>query len=567
MAKKVSYTILRGDTYHFKLRVDDRLRRIPEFASKDFIQFSLKTKDSRVAFDLAAKHHAKITKQLAEFERRGRSATMAVPPIGLPAAKVLDGDAILFEAQRFEDSFFRRLSFDDDYHLEQNEGRSDFGYVGGLMIETWRDRLQELEDPENDETVRKAERIISAGGYVITADEDLALVAALADTERASIEKLLRLSHEERLSIRLRALAGKTETPRAVTVGEIVQNYRDRHPDNEAMLKKLEPALVAWRQLTKTENASRISASTLRSFAYDLAKVPARYQDRFKGMTLPEAIAANAKLPEPFPTLAVKTIRDGYLGPLKTAFSTAKKDELIQSNPFADAGLPTVGRATDRKRAFRTHELNLIFQHPIWTGCKGPSARNTPGKVIIRDHYFWPPLISLFSGMRAEEIADFELTNILLDHTIPHFDAKGTKTENAKRLIPIHPRLIEIGFDDYVRQLKREGHTRLFPHWPKPKSKSRSCGACQRNFNEHVISEDNFDRPTPSFHSFRKTVRTEMERRGMPEGYRKVLLGHSPVGMDKHYLDPELADYSDKFIAAVQYDGLDLKHLRRHKRT
>lgn len=300
MAKKVSYTILRGDTYHFKLRVDDRLKQVTEYANKDFVQFSLKTKDSRVAFELAAKHHAKIMKQLADFERRGRTGIAAGSPVSNASVKVLDDDAILFEVQRFEDNFFRRLSFDQDYDLEQNEGRSDFGYVGGLMIETWQSRLHELADPYNDETVRKAERIIAAGSYQVTAEEDVTLTGALADAERACIERLLTLSHEERLRIRRSSLAKETTPSGTVTVGEIVQNYRDRHPENEAMLKKLEPALAAWRQLAKTENATRITASILRSFAYDLAKVPARYQDRFRGMTLPEAIAANARLPEPF---------------------------------------------------------------------------------------------------------------------------------------------------------------------------------------------------------------------------------------------------------------------------
>lgn len=565
MAQKIRYTIRRGETYHFKLRVDERLKQLPDYAESNFIQFSLRTKDARVAHELAAKHYTSIMRQLADFEQRaekrnGRSVETSPRPM-----RLLDNEAIRFEIKRFEDNFFRRLTFDRDHDLEQFEARSEFGYVGGFMIETWLERQKELSDPYNDETTNKVERIIREGRYDVRDDADLTLAQFLADAESACIDKLLSLSNEDRLAIRMASLSASPTPRKIVTVGEVIQNYRDRHPGNAAMAKKLEPALSAWRQLAKIENATQITPSLVRSFAFDLAKVPARYHDRFNGMSLSDAILANSQRAEPYPTLAIKTIRDGYIGPLKTAFSTAKLDELIPSNPFADAALPTVGRSTPRKRAFRPHELNLIFQHPIWTGCKGPNARNTPGDVVIRDHYFWPPLISLFSGMRAEEIAEFQVENVMLDHPVPHFDAKGTKTENAIRLIPIHPMLFEIGFDTYVRDLAARGHKRLFPDWPKPKSKSRSCGACQRNFNEHVITMDGIDQPKPSFHAFRKTVRTVMERNEMPEGYLKHLMGHSLTGMDKHYLDPNLFDYREKFIATVRYEGLDLRHLRPQK--
>lgn len=561
MARKISYTILRGNTYHFKLRVDHRLKQVPAFSNLDFIQFSLKTKDSRIAFEQAARHHAEIMKQLADFERRGHTSSAVVTSYRHSARRPLDNEAIMAEVKRFEDRFFHRLSFDQDHVLEQYEGRSDYGYVAGRMIEAWQERQKELADPYNDETVWKAERVIRDGSYELSGDADLVLAGALAEAEASCIEKLLNYTHHDRLKLRLASLSDDAPALKNVTIGEVIQNYRDRHPENEAMLKKLEPALSAWRQLIGTEQASKISGTTVREFAFALAKVPARYRDRFPGMLLPDAIIANVRRAEPFPTLAVKTIRDGYIGPLKTAFSTAKKDALIPVNPFGDAAVPSVGRSMPRRRSFRPHELNMIFQHPIWTGCSSSLARNTPGDLILRDHYFWPALISLFSGMRAGEIADFAITDIKLDHPTPHFDARGTKTKNAIRLIPIHPMLIDIGFARYVRDLSKHGHTRLFPFWPKPNGKSRSCGACQRNFNEHVIDTEKFDRPKPSFHAFRKTIRTVMERRGMPEGYRKILLGHSLDGMDQHYLDPDLSDYRDRFIAAVQYDELDLSHL------
>ena len=47
---------------------------------------------------------------------------------------------------------------------------------------------------------------------------------------------------------------------------------------------------------------------------------------------------------------------------------------------------------------------------------------------------------------------------------------KSIKTEAGNRIIPLHPKLIDLGLLDYVKQMKSQNHRKLFPNLKKMKS-------------------------------------------------------------------------------------------------
>ena len=47
---------------------------------------------------------------------------------------------------------------------------------------------------------------------------------------------------------------------------------------------------------------------------------------------------------------------------------------------------------------------------------------------------------------------------------------KSIKTEAGNRIIPLHPKLIDLGLLDYVKQMKNQNHLKLFPNLKKLKS-------------------------------------------------------------------------------------------------
>lgn len=79
------------------------------------------------------------------------------------------------------------------------------------------------------------------------------------------------------------------------------------------------------------------------------------------------------------------------------------------------------------------------------------------------------PLIGLFSGLRLSEIIQLHFGDIKLDGPIPYFnicedgggnlgsgDAKHVKSKAGIRRVPIHPALMQLGFDRFVQQRAKQ---------------------------------------------------------------------------------------------------------------
>lgn len=88
-------------------------------------------------------------------------------------------------------------------------------------------------------------------------------------------------------------------------------------------------------------------------------------------------------------------------------------------------------------------------------------------------HSFWPPLLALHTGARCNEIAQLYLDDIVNDDP-EHPDRwrimvrkprpdQRLKNKFSNRSIPIHPRLIELGFLLYLDDVRAAGFDRVFP--------------------------------------------------------------------------------------------------------
>lgn len=138
------------------------------------------------------------------------------------------------------------------------------------------------------------------------------------------------------------------------------------------------------------------------------------------------------------------------------------------------------------------------------------------------------------TGARVNEIAQLLLSDVLADDGVYYLNlesdnesGKKLKNANARRKIPLHSKLISLGFIDYVNALKDAGYTRLFPELKPHKTKGygRPVSAW---FNESLLAgrlklERNRSK---SFHSFRHSVSTLLKEKGVSSELRAQLLGH-----------------------------------------
>jgi integrase len=113
------------------------------------------------------------------------------------------------------------------------------------------------------------------------------------------------------------------------------------------------------------------------------------------------------------------------------------------------------------------------------------------------EHQYWLMMIGLFTGGRVNEICQLNPQHDIILDTVSdvwHFNLtdeaagadvkKSHKNDGSKRRIPIHSKLIEYGFADYLARVKAAGHDRIFDKF-RPKAGKASYYA-EEFFRNHL---------------------------------------------------------------------------------
>lgn len=145
------------------------------------------------------------------------------------------------------------------------------------------------------------------------------------------------------------------------------------------------------------------------------------------------------------------------------------------------------------------------------------------------DDDWWIPRVALCSGMRVEEIAQLEKVDVRLEGGIHVFDVntrggKKLKSRSARRLVPIHPKLIELGFLDFVAA---SPGPLIFSSLPSKDGRNRLAAAYGKRFAALLRKKAKITDERLVFHSFRHTFATKARAAGIGEEELGRLLGHS----------------------------------------
>jgi integrase len=166
------------------------------------------------------------------------------------------------------------------------------------------------------------------------------------------------------------------------------------------------------------------------------------------------------------------------------------------------------------QRSFKDAELLRVFT------CDKMQEYCSSGADV---HKFWLPAIGLYSGARLNELCQLNpFTDILQGESgIWYFHitedteaaegvSKSVKTDAGKRVVPIHSRLTELGFLDYVENLKSAGHKRLFPQWKV--ARGRAGANAGKDFVRFIadigLRDETKGKNLTGMHAFRKTALT-----------------------------------------------------------
>ena len=262
-----------------------------------------------------------------------------------------------------------------------------------------------------------------------------------------------------------------------------------------------------------------------------------------------------------------------HLGHLTSFMIWCVNNGYCNSNPFTGMKIKQKKSPRDERDRFSEKELKEIFSKYNYLNYTN----------VEKDSYsrYWVPLISCFSGMRVGEICSLYLDNIreikgnhrkkrwcvdILEE--PNRPDKRLKTQSSRRIVPIHDTLIELGFIDFIKLLKKDpDRKRLFEEL---QYREGSYGRrISRFWNNRYLDLVGIKTDKNGFHSFRHSVIDHLKQKGVEPHFINELVGHSQGNIDldrygKRYNPDILYNKCVKRIVYQTSDkrGIDFKSLK-----
>lgn len=184
-----------------------------------------------------------------------------------------------------------------------------------------------------------------------------------------------------------------------------------------------------------------VSKSSLRELGRSIAVLPSNLSKRLPGVGATDAIAALSGLPE-VPRLAPNSVNAHYQC-VRSFFSWAVENDFIERSPASALRDVKVGRASEERLPLDDADIVAYFA-------------TLDAKKGLQPFERWVPRILAYTGCRLGEAvqlttADFkQVQGIWVVDINDDTAAKRLKTPSSRRLVPLHPRLVELGLLDHV---------------------------------------------------------------------------------------------------------------------
>lgn len=285
-----------------------------------------------------------------------------------------------------------------------------------------------------------------------------------------------------------------------------------------------------------TRDDIRLCRETLRKLPPNWKKLTAK-----SGMSPTEIIDQNGD----GGVLTTKTVNT-CIEAISSMFSWAIAEGLMTANVAKNLSLKDDQADIDKRDSLSAEDIKKIFFSNVYKreNFKKPS-------------FYWVPLISLYTGMRLEEICQLHCEDVYKEDGIWLIDIKNEssdglndkilKNPNAIRKIPVHTELIERGFIEHLKSKKQAGDIRLFPELNKT-DKSPKYGKQVGKFFTKLL-RDNGIVGKKSFHSLRHSFSGYFKNLNMHTDMFRQVFGHEIEHLAAR-------QYGDRFSPKQIYDEL-----------
>jgi len=338
------------------------------------------------------------------------------------------------------------------------------------------------------------------------------------------------------------------ENEQLMLLSEFMEKYiqtkiSDKHwkehslPDHRNRLKTLIDMLgdVAIQHITRED---------FRKFRDTFSKLPPNYKKnaKYKDKSIAQILEMS-----PIKTYSIKTL-NVTIEAIASMFEWGVREGYLDKNNAKSLQIKDERQDIELKEAFTADDIKKIF-----------FADNFTTDKIKNPAYYWVPLIGLYTGMRLEEICQLHCVDISQENDVWYFnittsvadnstEIKLLKNKNAQRQVPIHNKLVQLGFIDFFEQIKEAGNERVF-HELKKTDKCPKFGKNVGKAFSRYIKKCDIITDKKSFHSLRHTFSHYFKVQNLHNDLFRQVFGHRLT---------ELAarQYGGKFSVQQSYDEI-----------
>lgn len=455
--------------------------------------------------------------------RYSATPTQIYPPaIGGPAVNT-DWSAVLADPIRFE------ILVSGVYGGEVEETGSNWIRARWHEPEkTWR--------PSLDRVVERLQSFV-AGAEQFTGDELAKALLAVLDEKRPGDEEFNRARLTKR-----RPRATQSRLRPSLRLKQLFREWQDGNKPSPQTALEYEAAVNDFIDYAGDVPVSTIDPDMLYDYRDEAAKLPSTMPRADRALPFRARVEKHG---DGQPKCSPATLKK-RVGALQALLTYGFQQRWIAAN--TGIGIKIVGYSKSRKnrRSFEDHELALLFGCPLFVDPSSWTSVSRISDVTI----FWLFLIAATTGARLEEVGQVALADVRRDGDIVYLDIsdyvlledgseKTVKTDESKRLVPIHANLIALGFLDYCDTLAELGQTQLFPDLKENKVGKRTKEASQR-INRVVDRYVSIDKRLV-FYSLRHAFKAKGNDANLTGRTLDQICGHAPVSAgDRYGLEPRV---------------------------
>ncbi|WP_409381625.1 site-specific integrase [Vibrio harveyi] len=240
-----------------------------------------------------------------------------------------------------------------------------------------------------------------------------------------------------------------------------------------------------------------------------------------------------------------------YLAAVRQFYKWLRLRGDTDKNIFEDVVVKRKSRkASEERQRWTKAELCKLFQHP---SLKAPLKGVERTQSELED--YWLPYLLLYTGARVSEICQLDTADIKCVDGIWCIDInengqdKRLKSASSKRLVPLHPKLIEYGFLRYAQDRYEKKQQKLFSF--KAIGVNKDWSKVFVNRFSKILSDLGFMASyRPTAHSLRHTFVDELQQAGISENAVSDIVGHSKLGLT-------YGRYGKQVSVKVLYDAVN----------